>query len=520
MYSRKRIKTVCLLVVMLFVIAIQLTGCGSTVSPTTTATQSTVTATATLAPTPEPLKPVTLTYLMPPPNADESNKDSVLEAVNKMLQDKISATLDIQFVDWASYQSKINIMSASGEAFDLFSSVGYLGFGATVAKGGVLPLDDLINQYAPTVTKMTDAKYWPAVTIGGKKFAIINVMPFATQLGCTYQKELVDKYSFDVTAVKTLKDIEPFLANIKKNEPNIIPLLSGNLLNNVGYGDRYDSIIGAQGGDGIISYDTQTNTLVGHFENTVTIDRAKTMKDWYDKGYLAKDAALKKDAVAEIKTKKYAVFQCSGSTTDDGVKSTSAFGFPCVDTVDGSALISTASVQTALTYISKTSKNPERTMMFIDALWSDKKLFNTLCYGLEGQDYDVVSGAGTDNPTVKTKDPMKWIIWHPWIGEMNQNQWPSNLNDQKALDGFIKANESGKTSSILGFVFDPTNVKNEVTKLAAIYDEDKILLYTGSVKDVDAFIAGEKVKFDKAGYATVLAEVQKQLDAWKAANGK
>lgn len=56
--------------------------------------------------------------------------------------------------------------------------------------------------------------------------------------------------------------------------------------------------------------------------------------------------------------------------------------------------------------------------MLVNLMFGDKKFFNTVCYGIEGQDYKVVSGVGTDNPTVEANSPNTWAIWHPWIGPL------------------------------------------------------------------------------------------------------
>ena len=116
-----------------------------------------------------------------------------------------------------------------------------------------------------------------------------------------------------------------------------------------------------------------------------------------------------------------------------------------------------------------------------------------MCYGLEGQDYKVISGAGTDNPTVEafSGDEQKWGIWHCWIGELPYNQWPSNWNDENTLEVYRKGNEEGKVSPILGFIFDPEPIKTEVGQIDAIMSEVLPILQTGSAPDLTSILPNQ-----------------------------
>lgn len=521
MYSRKCIKTLCLLVAIIFVTAMAFTGCNKNITQPVDISKTTEQIVATTAETTiEPLQLVKLSFFMPPPTSDLSHKDSVLAEVNKLLKAKNNTELDITFVDWGNYQTKINTMLAAGEPFDLFTSIGYMGYTATINKGAVIPIDDLLAKYGKNILRLTPEKLWPAVTIKGKRYGVINVMPYANWGGATYQKELVEKYNFDYKSVKTLKDLDPFLETIKKNEKDIVPLYPIGGVLPMDFREKYDNLIDVGNNFGLIIYDTDSNKLLKLYDAPEYVERLKISNDWYKKGYIAKDAAMKKDASAEYKSKKYAVMPNNGNATEDGSKGSSLNGYPCVDTLQGLGMITTNNVNGVLDYISSTSKNPDRAMIFIDTLFGDKKIFNTLCYGIEGQDYDIVSGAGTDNPTVVTKDPMKWVIWHPWIGEMNVNQWPSNLNDAKALENYVKWNDEAKTSPLMGFVFDPENVKNQIASVTAIMSENMYIEWCGSFPDTEKYITEMKDRLEKAGLSIIYAEVEKQLTEWKAVNGK
>ena len=122
------------------------------------------------------------------------------------------------------YQDRMNIMSAGGDPWDIALSGFTNNLTSNVSKGTCLALDDLLNQYGQNILKLVADRFWPAVTYGGKRYAIINPLPYVMAKGAVVQTELAEKYNLDTSKIKTLADLEPFLKTIKENEPGIIPL--------------------------------------------------------------------------------------------------------------------------------------------------------------------------------------------------------------------------------------------------------------------------------------------------------
>ena len=270
-----------------------------------------------------------------------------------------------------------------------------------------------------------------------------------------------------------------------------------------------------------ISYGEQDGKIVKILDVPQNKENYRTLNDFYKKGYIAKDAAIKTDYLAEAKSGKYAVMRDSGGYTEDGSKSTATYGFPTVETLYGYPTISTNSMTAAASAISATSKNPERAMMLLNLIWGDKYLLNTLAYGVEGKNYTVKSGtAQEDNPTIEATSGSEqtWAIWHNWLGPL-WDQWDSNWNSTAALEAMRKNNDNGKASGILGFIFDPEPVKNEIAQVSAIQKESNPILTTGSMPDFEKYYTDLQKRIDEAGMDKILAEAQKQFDAWKADNG-
>lgn len=464
----------------------------------------------------EELDFVELTWYMPPPISPQKNMDNVMREVNRQLKEKLNTKLTFKFIDWGSFDEKMRVMSAAGTEYDLvFTSSWTNLLTNNVTNSAFVPLDGLLEKYGQNIKNKVEDQYWSAVTYKGEIYAIPNPTTYAQTFSFSYQAELVDKYEFDYKNAHTLKDIEPFLAAIKENEPGMTPLLA---IKDATPGlesleDNVDPI------NSFIFYDIDTGVFKTLFEDEAMIDRYRMLSDFYKKGYISKDAATKNDVNLEAKSGKYAVNPSPGAYSEDGSKATAHYGIPMYESLYAQHVISTSSIQSATTAISRTSKNPERAMMLIDLLYSDKTLFNTLAYGLEGEDYNVMSGAGTDNPTIETNADLSWAIWHNWIGSLF-DQWPSNWNSDEALQQMKLDNEKLTVSPLLGFIFNPEPLKQEVGQIMAIIDEIRPILETGSIADVDNYVEEAKVRAEKAGLNNVLAEVQKQYEAWKSENGK
>lgn len=491
-----------------------LSGCGT--SKTVTQTDSTTTAQVTTQATAkEELKFVDLKWYLPPPIAVEKDYDAVMAEVNKMLQEKINAKLDFVFLDWANYLDKIKVMTAANEPFDLmFMHGGFNTPSENFRRGSIQAIDENLNKYGQDIQKLVKPEYFKGLTFDGKLYGIPNVGPYSQQKGISFKKDLVDKYKFDITTVKTAKDVEPFLETIKKNEPGVTPFLA-----------NYYPFLDVQPveyfANKAIYFNIDDGKLYKAYEDTMNKEHYKLMSEWYKKGYIAKDAATKKDITVEEKSGKYAVLTADGGYDETNAKQTSTYGYPVVNIPwQNPPVINTFSLQTPSTGISITSANPDRAVMLLNTLFADKKLYNTVCYGLEGKNYTVVSGQGTDNPTIETSKDQTWAIWHNWIGDLNENQWPSNWNNQKALDEFKATNEKAKLSPILGFVFDESSVKNELAQIAAIQQEFELVAPFGVAPDFEKYWKDYSDKLDKANIAKVYDELTKQLEAWKTANIK
>ncbi len=502
------------LLLLVFVIVSLVVGCSNSngnnnAAATTAEPQKQDSTTATPAPE-KKLDPYKIVLVMP--GAPQKDHDLVMAEINKILTEKINATLDLQYVDWGAWGEKTNLMFASSQPFDLIFSAGWFGYTQSVGKGNFMAIDDLVNKYGKAFLETIDPEIVSAAKVDGKLYAMVANKEFAADKGITMRKETVDKYHFDLSKIKNLEDMEPLFKTIKDNEPGMTPFMntggsapSASILD---YG--YYDILGD--GPGELLRNGEGLKVINKIEDPKYMEYAKLMRKWYLAGYVNKDAATLQDIGKSLGTGK--AFATTGSYKPGWVLENSrSQGTELVTVQLASPFTSTTDATSALIAVSRTSKDPERAMMFMNLLYSDADLLNLLINGIEGKHYVVKEGniidfpPGLDASTTGYPVTMNWMIGnlpltHVWANE-DPNKWQS----------YVDYNKSAEKSRALGFTFNTEPVKNEIAAASNVEKEFKSVIVTGSV-DPEEFIPKYLAKLKTAGLDKIIAEKQKQLDEW------
>lgn len=455
----------------------------------------------------------TIHWYLPKAVENMSEQENVENKANEIFVDKVGAKLKFHLLDRSAYADKMNVMIAARDKFD-FLLTGNDNYLINMRKGAFSDVKPLVEKYGPAIMAKVDPKAWEAVTFEGKQFAIPGQNQYSIPAVMVFKKEFIDKYHFDYNAVTQLKDLEPYLEKIKQNEVGITPLL--NIAANSVTERPQEHITPICSG---VAYDENEEVCKLDMDFPENIENIKLLNKYFQKGYIAKDAATKTDYMAEAKSGKYAVLPNVGAYSKDGSKSSSVYGFPCTENLMGYIPLRTQTMIAAMTSLSSTSENPEKAIQLLNLVWEDSNLSNMLAYGLEGINYEVISGKGTPEMSVvpKAGKEQTWAIWHNWLGPL-WDQWDSPWNSKESLLAMQENNKSAKSSKLIGFLFDPEPVKNELAQIGAIGKAAGPVLSTGSMPDVDEYIAALQKKYKDAGIDKVLEEANKQVAEWKKAN--
>jgi len=439
----------------------------------------------------------------------------VQDEINKYLTEKINATIEIRPIDWGAWQNKTNLMFASQEQFDLMFTASWYFLGQEAAKGQIIPLDDLLEKHGQGIKSVLDPAYVEGGKLNGKSYGVVANKEFAATKGVVMRKDLVEKYNFDLSAVKELKDLEPIFAKIKESEPGITPLQVKNDRSPasaiLGYG-MFDML-----GDGPGVLDRSSNELkvIDMFETPQFLEATKLMHKWYKLGYINKDGSTNKDS--EFLAVKAGKAFAYGESMKPGfdMQETRNTGMPMTTVELTQPYTTTGDTTSAMFAIPFTSKDPERAMMFLNLLYTDKHLLNLLDWGIEGKHYVKVSDNIIDYPQGVDAATVDYNLNLPWMFGNQLNSYIWKTEDPEIWAKYKAFNEGAQKSIALGFVFDPEKVKNEVAATNNVVVEFTGGLYTGTL-DPDVYIPKFVEKLKAAGMDKIIAEKQRQLDEWAA----
>ena len=445
-------------------------------------------------------KPVKLVYY----TVGDKQKDSdlVVAQLNEYLKEKINATVEIKYISFGDYTTKMNVIASSGEAYDLAFTCGWaFNTNQAVQKGYFIPIDDLLNQYGQELKAVVDPIFWQGTAVNGKHYAVPCNKEVATQAVFTFNKDMVDKYGVDINTVKSLADLGPIFAKVHAANP---------ALNIYNADDRmyiYDYIVDKKI-PGAILVDDNSLKVINQFEDQGCIDILKKQRQYETLGYISKDLMTKKDD-NDFKNQKL----FCGSNDDNpyaDLQRSRDNGFPVQSVAEYPPVATSQTVSGSMVGISATSANPERAMMFLNYMNTDQFVRNLLNYGIEGVHYNKTA----PNEIEFTKrhqdyNPPQFTLGNFFVlytvkGEPT-DKW----------EAFKKFNASVKKSPALGFNFNPEPVKNEIAALQNMSDEYIRPLMLAAV-DVEPTLKQYMIKAKDAGVDKVLAEMQKQIDAWKA----
>lgn len=447
----------------------------------------------------------------------QTDTPKVQDAVNKLLRKKINAEVKLMPMTSATYSQQMNLMISSGEKLDLFNE-GNSTFGADVADNKLMALNDngMLDKYAAGAVQ-AEGKYIKACTVNGKIYGLATIRDMAQGRGIYIRDDLVKKYNIDLSKIKTANDLDGLFATLKKNEPNMYPTQPQQNSWSV-FDSLFTSFDNLGDSMGVLMNFGQDTKVTNIFETDYYKQCIEKAREWYEKGYIMPDCATNTDTgVAMYKAGKVACTMtllhplvASDNESMSGIKTDVAYIEP--------PLSNTYVVTGVVQSIPVTCKNPQKVLQFLNLCYTDKDVFNTLVYGVEGVHY------------VHAPNSSVWITYPKGVTAQNSGYnlqacylfgnrylayiWdrdPEDLNDQ-----YHKFNDGAYISKAMGFLFDPTPVKSEVAALTTVMQQYRLGLENGSL-DPNVYLPKFQKALKDGGIDKVIAEKQKQLNAWLAA---
>ncbi len=338
-------------------------------------------------------------------------------------------------------------------------------------------------------------------------YGVPSVKEWAKQDGFYMRKDLVDKYDIDIEQIETYEDLVPVFETIKESEPDMYPIANTNMpVGEVIGGSNYDKFIGF----GVVSIFDSDTEVVNLYEEPEYIEAIETVRDWYEKGYIMKDAATTNDMEIDVirSGKGFGAFTNIKPGID--VEISNSTGYEIVS-VGISEAFQTTSVDWMLS-IARNSENPEKAMEFMNLLYSDADIMNLIAIGIEGEHYVLNDEGLATLPEGIEKSAYlqgQWQLGNNFLTHVMEG------NDPDLWEQMEEFNNNAIPSPALGFSFNSEPVKTEMAALANVVEQYRKGLESGTL-DPEKTLPEFNGKLKATGLNKVIEEQQRQIDEWKA----
>ena len=333
--------------------------------------------------------------------------------------------------------------------------------------------------------------------IKGINYGMPTNKELARQYGWVLRKDIVEAMGMDISTIKTMEDLEPWI--IKAYEEHGLWSWNTGINPSFQYDRIEDPIIG------MLPFAGSREVILTQLDQYYK-DGVKMNNKWFNMGIVNPNLTREISVDAEFPSGKYFA-NTQQLKPGKAAELELNWGFPLVQIEMNEPEIITGETTGAMLAIPTASENKDEAFDFIALLYTDKTLVNLLVWGVEGTDYTKVS----DN-IIELKDS-NWKPGHGWTMGNQLNDYLLTTENPKKWELFKEFNAVARPLDTLGFVADSSDVRIQsiLANLRAI-EQTMFDLQTGYVDDVDGAFADFESQFKAAGLDEALAYYQKQID--------
>jgi putative aldouronate transport system substrate-binding protein len=466
----------------------------------------------------------TVVYYLISFNRIPDSYGQVKDAINTYIAGKYpdaKVKLDFQLFSIAEYDEKIRLAMQSGTQIDLFTPLNIQNY---IAQGQCRAIENLLQTYGKELTAMVRQD------IGDDAFRVFEqnghtwAVPVNKGMVITptliYNKDMLAAAGYSIDDIRTFRDLEPVFDKIKKLYPDVFPYAPTNARDTYLFGlmeaeKEIDALNDRSTYMGVIF--GSSGRVVNVYETPEFAEYVNIMRSWYNKGYMPKDIAVSNSRAQEYFNANRAFCTMAGYGGDSiGVTMSSMTGQNMGHKWIAPFYFSSTSASLS-TVISSTSKIPEAAMKMLNIIYTDEFVINTILYGIEGKDYVKMDEHHWAYPSGQNENTVSYTasLTTGVCGSERIQFQPAGVDyDDVMLK--LRQNREAKRSPYFGFMFDASTVTNELTALSNVYSQYVPNILCGSADPATAIPELNRA-LKAAGIETVIAEKQKQLDAWIAA---
>lgn len=438
---------------------------------------------------------------------DDSQVKEVEDAINAYISDKINVEISITEIPRSEYIDKANLAIANNEMTMLWTCNWFTTIMTDdlVRQNALYDLTDVIK--GSTLYDTMPESIWQASRYDGRDYFVPCYKESAEGNDIVYATELVEKYNWDLSGVKTLRDLTPFLEDLKQdNVP--YPITWQN--RSVFYKFNLDFFDFITGNDSAVVVDQATDSVINVLETDQYKEWVTLMSEWAEAGYLKEDEVTKTVPATVLNEDTWGFTYWTDIPVNDSASV--RYGRP-MSFIPITETWATSNTTLGSCYCVTKNSTPEEAKACVDflgLLYTDNHLADLFTFGIEGEDYRYEDGAVVSDSQSYRHEA--------WESASVVAVTPLQSEPENKVDLYVQFNENANVSSAAGFRFDSTDVQAEIAACNSIYEQYGYVLQNGGYpKDqIDSILEEFQTALDNAGFQKILEAASTQYEAWKA----
>ena len=457
---------------------------------------------------------------------DTSVSEGILEKVNEITESQINVHVDVQWVEAGSYGTQVTMMIQGGDDLDLmqFTPIPGGSYTSFLSAGQLMDISEYLDEYGQDI-KEIQGDLLDGCKFNGGIYGIGNYRDIAAFQNILIRKDALEETGHleDAENATTWSEVEVIMKDVVaagyggfiNNDAMGTVLYPNAFMNGPDEFSKNRSVDILGDGYQLVVTDADTDTV----ECKYFTDEFKTMAEraakWYEEGLIYKDSATSQDygdtlLKSDVGAAKVAQ-QESGSL--ENMTSTAGHEFVAIKVSD--MMISTSSITKFGYSVPVTAKEPEAAIKFVNLLYTNQELANTLTYGVEDRDWVLDDDGYATYPEGVTAENVPYhqsdflygnqFLVTPWTGSTTTREEQKKLTDET------------EHSKYFGFQIDNTGLENTLTACYNVEQQYLATLNSGVAgADWENTLTEFQDALSKAGIDDLIAAYQSQLDEWLA----
>ena len=447
------------------------------------------------------------------------------DALNVMMERDIGVHVTFEPVGLMESQQKAALAVSSGEQLDIILTA-FTAVGPVVESGLIMPLDDLVNQYGQDLRAHCGVLL-DKCSYGGKLYGIPTADVSGQGYGYMVRDAMLEKYgvTVDETKMYALADVEALFEKVKAGEgPNFYCTIPWNTepapLNNSYI--EYDKVMGSFSGGVLMLNRSFTDlTITNLFETEEYKNYTRMMYRWAQKGYISPDAAVTSEFPDTMMKSGNYLGEMYWHNQKNVNAAISGLGMQvsCMKLVD--SYVVNEGGHAIMWNVTSSSAHPAKAVQALNYIYQHKEAAWLIQFGFEGKSYETVED-GPDGRVIKylSEDTSTLPYHNPYGIWGDRLEWPAVYPSPANMNRLLKERDAAipksRYSPALGYSFVQEAVATEIAAVNTVIAQYTPGFNSGALNPDTAlpeFISALKA----AGIGRIIAENQRQIDAWAAA---